>query len=99
MATHRIVGKVYDQSTNDTVANAQVDAWDADFGPDDALGSATTDANGNFTLEFQFTGELLNRSLYSTMYTEFTMSIPPPPPSETLSAMMFELMVGAENLA
>ncbi len=53
--SHKIRGRVFDLNTGDPVPNAEVEAWDYDLGLDDALGNATTDANGKFNISFNFT--------------------------------------------
>ena len=52
--THKISGRVFDLNTGNPVPNAEVEAWDYDLGLDDALGKATTDADGKFKIAFHF---------------------------------------------
>lgn len=47
-----ICGKVRNCQTNDAVANVKVTAFDTDWLQDDALGSAFTDANGKFRIDY-----------------------------------------------
>ena len=52
MADYRIDGLVEDATNGDPVPDVLVEAWDKDFGTDDLVGSATTDAQGRFVMEF-----------------------------------------------
>ncbi|MEP7094876.1 MAG: hypothetical protein ABI793_12535 [Flavobacterium sp.] len=47
-----ICGHLMNCKTNTPIANANVTAMDADFLTDDNLGSATTDANGHFRIDY-----------------------------------------------
>jgi hypothetical protein len=47
-----ICGHLMNCQTNKPIANAKVTAIDADFLTDDTLGSATTDANGHFRIDY-----------------------------------------------
>ena len=47
-----ICGHLMNCKTNQPIANAKVTAMDADFLTDDTLGSATTDANGHFRIDY-----------------------------------------------
>ena len=47
-----ICGHLMNCKTNTPIANAKVTAMDADFLTDDNLGSATTDANGHFRIDY-----------------------------------------------
>lgn len=50
-----ICGHLINCKTNTPIANAKVTAMDADFFTDDNLGSATTDANGHFRIDYTST--------------------------------------------
>lgn len=50
--THTVKGKVIEIDTGDPVAGALVEVWDRDPGPDDPLGTSTTDSSGKFELSF-----------------------------------------------
>lgn len=52
MADYRIEGRVTDVSSGASVPNVLVEAWDKDFIGDDLVGSATSDAQGKFVMEF-----------------------------------------------
>jgi hypothetical protein len=47
-----ICGHLRNCETGAAIANATVKAWDADFITDDYLGSATTDINGHFRIDY-----------------------------------------------
>ncbi|NHN24945.1 hypothetical protein FIA58_004570 [Flavobacterium jejuense] len=47
-----ICGQLYNCETNKPIEGATVTAWDADFITDDNLGSATTDSNGHFRIDY-----------------------------------------------
>ena len=47
-----ICGHLRNCETNKPIVNASVTAWDADFLTDDNLGTATTDANGHFRIDY-----------------------------------------------
>ena len=47
-----ICGHLRNCETNRPIANASVTAWDADFLTDDNLGTATTDTNGHFRIDY-----------------------------------------------
>src|SRR3989442_396193 len=49
---YRILGRVISRSSQQGVPNARVEAWDRDLLVDDLVGSAVTDANGVFQMEF-----------------------------------------------
>jgi plastocyanin len=49
---YEIRGRVIDQFTGDGISGVRVEAWDADFGLDDYLGSATTLTDGSFAIAF-----------------------------------------------
>ena len=51
-ASFRIVGRVIDASTRDGIPDLLIKAWDADLIFDDLVGSAPTDTNGSFFMEF-----------------------------------------------
>jgi plastocyanin len=53
MADYRIEGLVKDATTGGPVPGVLVEAWDKDFFTDDLVGSATTDAQGRFVMEFE----------------------------------------------
>ena len=50
--TFLIAGHVVDRKTRQGAANLRVEAWDKDLILDDLIGSAHTDAQGNFCIEF-----------------------------------------------
>lgn len=50
--TFRILGRVFYQSTRQGVSGLRVEAWDNDLIFDDLVGSATTDAEGRFQVDF-----------------------------------------------
>ncbi len=50
--SHTIKGKVTQIDTGDPVPGALVELWDRDAGPDDPLGTVTTNAAGKFQLSF-----------------------------------------------
>jgi len=47
-----ICGQLYNCETNKPIEGATVTAWDADFITDDNLGTATTDSNGHFRIDY-----------------------------------------------
>jgi hypothetical protein len=47
-----ICGHMYLCGTKTPIPNVKITAWDADFLTDDNLGSATTDANGHFRIDY-----------------------------------------------
>ncbi|MEP7141756.1 MAG: hypothetical protein ABI707_02740 [Ferruginibacter sp.] len=47
-----ICGHMYVCGTNTPIPNLKITAWDADFLTDDDLGSAVTDANGHFRIDY-----------------------------------------------
>ncbi|SHI73740.1 transthyretin-like family protein [Flavobacterium terrae] len=47
-----ICGRLVNCKTNTPIANAKVTAFDADFLTDDNLGTATTDSNGHFRIDY-----------------------------------------------
>ena len=49
---YRIIGRVISSSSRQGVAGARVEAWDKDRHVDDLVGSAVTDDDGFFVIEF-----------------------------------------------
>lgn len=52
MKSFAITGHIKDTKTNKGVSNLKVEAWDKDLLFDDLVGSAITDASGDFCIEF-----------------------------------------------
>lgn len=50
--TFQINGRIIDRNTNKGVSKLQIEAWDKDLIFDDLVGSAITDAEGYFQIEF-----------------------------------------------
>jgi len=52
MATFHLSGRVIDRATSQGLADLRVEAWDKDLLCDDLVGSAVTNEQGAFQIEF-----------------------------------------------
>ena len=49
---YRLMGRVFEQESQQGIPNLRVEVWDKDFFIDDLLSSALTDETGRFVIEF-----------------------------------------------